>query len=59
MSFKLEPSDALASAMEILKRGHDVELRAIDNGKHIIVYELVKSRVKKDSPTEPEQMATV
>lgn len=40
--YRLKPDEALRAAAEIIARGHDVELRSVDGGKRVIVYELHK-----------------
>lgn len=39
---RLKPDEALKVAAEIIARGHDVELRSVDGGQHVIVYEIHK-----------------
>lgn len=45
--YKMSIAEALAAAETILRSGHDVEMRAVNKGKFVIVYELNKTKVHK------------
>lgn len=48
--YKLSMAEAQAAAAEILSRGRDVEMRSVNNGKSVIVYELKKNKVHTKEP---------
>lgn len=50
--YKLTLAEALKAAAEIITSGRDVEMRAVNGGEYVIVYELKKNKVRRKAGQE-------
>ena len=52
--YKLTIAEAINAAVEILTSGRDVEMRSVNGGEYVIVYELKKNRVRRTAGQDIE-----
>ena len=53
--YKMTIAEAVSAAAEILAGGRDVEMRSVNGGKYVIVYDLEKRKVHRKAGQGKEE----